>query len=222
MCLEFVKLAQILPMENSPPDIDLDKHKYKDNEVLIFTPLYNTQNGLYRSLTKKIGDTTLRGIANESFYSYDFDKQNLKFLFCTNKQPLPNIFQCTAFKKHSAFLMSQNQENLNFSKMFVFASTLDHKEDIQQYNNNVNLHPVDVSYEQLKVLNNNKDFDPSDLNNSALRKDIVKIFYTIMKEVAGVSNHNLIRNSNAYLSQGGKIDPEVDFSWIDNSYQETL
>ena len=57
--------------------------------------------------------------------------------------------------------MSQNQENLNFSKMFVFASTLDHKEDIQQYNNNVNLHPVDVSYEQLKVLNNNKNFDPT-------------------------------------------------------------
>ena len=58
-------------------------------------------------------------------------------------------------------MMSQNQENLNFSKMFVFASTLDHKEDIQQYNNNVNLHPVDVSYEQLKVLNNNKNFDPT-------------------------------------------------------------
>ena len=57
--------------------------------------------------------------------------------------------------------MSQNQENLNFSKMFVFASTLDHKEHIQQYNNNVNLHPVDVSYEQLKVLNNNKNFDPT-------------------------------------------------------------
>ena len=58
-------------------------------------------------------------------------------------------------------MMSRNQENLNFSKMFVFASTLDHKEDIQQYNNNVNLHPVDVSYEQLKVLNNNKNFDPT-------------------------------------------------------------
>ena len=57
--------------------------------------------------------------------------------------------------------MSQNQENLNFSKMFVFASTLDHKEDIQQYSNNVNLHPVDVSYEQIKVLNNNKNFDPT-------------------------------------------------------------
>ena len=43
--------------------------------------------------------------------------------------------------------MSQNQGNLKFSKIFMFLpSTLDHKEDIQQYNNNVNLHPIDVSY----------------------------------------------------------------------------
>ena len=98
--------------------------------------------------------------------------------------------------------MSQNQENLEFSKMFMFLpSILDRKEDIQLYN------PVDVRYEQLKVLNNNKDFDPSDLYNSTLRKDIVKIFQSIMKEVAGVSNHNLVRDSNAYMSQGGKIDP---------------
>ena len=41
-----------------------------------------------------------------------------------------------------------------------------------------------------------------------------------MKKVAGVSNHNLVRNSNAYMSQGGKIDPEFKFSWIDNFYQE--
>ena len=106
--------------------------------------------------------------------------------------------------------------------MFMFLpSTLDRKEDIQQYNDNVNLHPVDISYEQLKVLNNNKYFDPSDLDKiSALRKDIVKIFYSIMRVVAGVSNHNLVRNSNAYMSQRGKIDPGFEFSWIDNSYHE--
>ena len=117
--------------------------------------------------------------------------------------------------------MSQNQKNLKFSKMFMsLPSTQDRKEGIQQYNDNVNLHPVDVGYEQIKVLNNNKDFDPSDLDNSAQRKDIVKIFYTILKEVADVSNHNLVRNSNAYMSQGGKIDTEFQFSWFDNSIQE--
>ena len=92
MYLEFVILAQILPMANPPPGIDLDKHDYKVNEVSIFTSLYNTQNGLYRGFTKKLGYITLRGDADESFYSYGFDKQNSKVLFCTTKQPLPNIF----------------------------------------------------------------------------------------------------------------------------------
>ena len=108
MYFEFVILAQILPMANLPPGIDLDKHNYKDNEVLVSTSLYNTQNGLCRSLTKKLGYITLRSDANESFYSYGFDKQNSKVLFCTTKQPLRNIFQCTSLKKHLAFLMSQN------------------------------------------------------------------------------------------------------------------
>ena len=41
-----------------------------------------------------------------------------------------------------------------------------------------------------------------------------------MKEDARVSNHNLLRNSNAYRSKGGKIDSTVEFSWIDDSYKE--
>ena len=52
MYLEFVILAQILPMANPPPGSDLDKHSYKDNEILIFTLLYNTRNVLYRGLQK--------------------------------------------------------------------------------------------------------------------------------------------------------------------------
>ena len=51
-------------------------------------------------------------------------------------------------------------------------------------------------------------------------KDIVKAFYAFMNEVAGVSNHNLVRNPNAYMSTGGAIDPEFKFSCIDNSYEE--
>ena len=50
--LEYVVIGQILPLANLPPGIDLDKHDYKDNEVLIFTPLYNTENGLYRGSQK--------------------------------------------------------------------------------------------------------------------------------------------------------------------------
>ena len=42
-----------------------------------------------------------------------------------------------------------------------------------------------------------------------------------MKEVAGISNYNLVRNSNAYMSNGGKIDPDFPFSWVNNSYTES-
>ena len=32
-----------------------------------------------------------------------------------------------------------------------------------------------------------------------------------MKEPTDISNHNLVRNSNAYMSQGGKIYPNFYF-----------
>ena len=41
-----------------------------------------------------------------------------------------------------------------------------------------------------------------------------------MKEVAGVSNHNLVRNSHTHLNDGGKTEPDHDFCWIDKSQIE--
>ena len=41
-----------------------------------------------------------------------------------------------------------------------------------------------------------------------------------MKSIAEISNHNLKRNSDRYLSGGGKIDPYTQFAWIDNSHVE--
>ena len=69
---DFVILAQILPIANPPPGLDLDIYKFQGNETLIYTLLYNTENGLYRGLTKKLGCITLRGDANETFFSYGF------------------------------------------------------------------------------------------------------------------------------------------------------
>ena len=42
----------------------------------------------------------------------------------------------------------------------------------------------------------------------------------MMKKVAQISIQNLVRNSDAYVSNGGKIDPDNEFSWIDDSYQQ--
>lgn len=105
--------------------------------------------------------------------------------------------------------------------MFMFLrSTLDLKEKIIQFNDNVNLHPVDVGYDQLKEFNQENEFNPADLDNKDLRKDLTKLFYNYMKAVAEISNINLIRNSHAYISSGRKTDPDQEFSWVDNSQIE--
>ena len=41
-----------------------------------------------------------------------------------------------------------------------------------------------------------------------------------MKKIAEVSDKNFFRNSNDYISNGGKIDPDNKFSWTDNSYKQ--
>lgn len=106
--LEFVITDQIMLIANPDPEIDLDKHDFKDHEALFFVPLYNTSTGLYRGLTKKLAHITLRGDVNERFYSYGYSKENKAPLFCPSKQPMPNIFHCIAFKKHQNYLLDEN------------------------------------------------------------------------------------------------------------------
>ena len=69
---------------------------------------------------KRLGNIILTGNLNETFFSYGFDKESSKVLYYTVKQPLPNTFQCTAFKKHIQYLLNQNQEKGCCSKMFLY------------------------------------------------------------------------------------------------------
>ena len=41
-----------------------------------------------------------------------------------------------------------------------------------------------------------------------------------MKKIAQLSNQNLIRNSDAFISNGGKVDTEKEFVWIDDSIKQ--
>ena len=84
----------------------------------------------------------------------------------------------------------------------------------------INLHPIDALYDDLKAMNNDKDFNPAQLN-LASRDSVLPLFYSYMKKIAETSNNNLIRNSNAFLASGGKIDPASKFEWIDSSMEET-
>lgn len=73
--------------------------------------------------------------------------------------------------------------------MFL-SSTLDRKEDLNKYSENVNLHPVDITYEILLKHNEGNDFQLNNLEDPIKRDKIKKVFYSLMKEVASISNHN--------------------------------
>ena len=77
-----------------------------------------------------------------------------------------------------------------------------------------------MSYEELKKIHNDGDMSPVLLDNKELRRNVMGGYYKMMKKIAEISNQNLVRNSDAYLSSGGKVDPDNKFSWIDDSYKK--
>ena len=163
----------------------------------------------------------MRGDKNETFYSYRYDHERSKLLYCSFKQPIANIFHCTSFKKHRQYLLNEKLTDRLTSSLFLFLpSTLDRKEEFLQYKNSVNLHPIDASYDNLKQLNGNKDFDPVALETPN-RASVTPLFYAYMKKAAETSNNKLIRNSSAFLASGGKVDPTQKIEWVDSSLEET-
>ena len=118
-------------------------------------------------------------------------------------------------------MLDENQKKVLASKMFLhLPATLDRKEEFLRYKDNVHLHPIDVNYEELRMLNEGNDMNPNLLENKALRKDVVLTDYKVMKKIAEFSNQSLIRNLDAYLTKRGKIDLDNEFQWIDDSYKK--
>ena len=105
------------------------------------------------------------------------------------KTELPNIFSCTAFKKHISFLIDQNQNQAKFSEMFLYLpSTLDRKEAFLQWKEHVHLHPVDLSLDDMKTLTGIKEINPALLDHQNARENIISGYYKLMKKIAEVSN----------------------------------
>ena len=157
---------------------------------------------------KKLAHITLRGDDSERFYSYGNSKEKSTFM----KHPLPDIC-CTAFKKHHGFILDENQKKAKFSKTFLYLpSTLDGKKDFLQWKHHVHLQPIDVSYDELENIPNVGETNPALLDHKELRNEVMGGYYKIMKKVSEVSHQNFVQNSDAYISNGGKIDPDNDFS----------
>ena len=216
--LDFIILGQIMPAANADPNIDLDNYDYKQNEVMLYVLVYNISTRLYGGLTKKSAYISLSGDSKERFWSYGFCKEKSSLLYCTVKKPMPNIFNGTVFND-TTFLLNENKKNAKFSELFLYLpSTLDQKEDFMHYKDNVNFHPINLTFDDLKKAADKKIMDPSLLNTNS-RSEVTDAYYKIMRKIAEVSNQNLVRNSDGFISNRGKVDPDREFSWIDDSYK---
>ena len=63
-------------------------------------------------------------------------------------------------------------------------------------------------------------FDPSLLENNHARESLKPGLYKVMKRIADLSNQNLVRNSDAFISNRGKVDSKREFVWIDDSFKK--
>ena len=217
--LEYVILSQIMPLANIDPAIDLDSYEFKKNECLLYVPCYNKETGLFQGVKKTIGYITLRGDKDEVFFSYGYDEDKSKVLYCSFKQTMPNIFNATAFKKHHQFLLDEKSNEKDSSSLYLFLpSTVDRKESTMNYLKSVHLQPIDSHYDDIKAFNKGNDFNPSDLETEK-RGEIVDLFYAYMKKVAETSNNNLIRNATSFMAKGGQID--TTFYWVDDSLENS-
>ena len=172
--LQFVVCGQLMPVANPDLTINLETHVIKGNEALLYVSIYNKATGLHGGLIKKLAHIPLRGDDSERFYSSGYSKEKSPLLYCTMKHPLPNIFHCTAFKKHHGFILDENQKKAKFSKMFLYLpSTLDRKEYFLQWKDHFHLHPIDVCYDELKAIHNDGEMNPALLDHNELRKEVM-------------------------------------------------
>ena len=73
--LDYVILWQLILANNCS---DLDNYKLKENEVMIYAPLYNTENGYFRGVKKWLAYKMVRGDLDKTFFSYSHDEERSK------------------------------------------------------------------------------------------------------------------------------------------------
>ena len=73
--LDYVILGQLILANNCP---DLDNYKLKEDEVMIYAPLYNTENGYFRGFKKWLAYKMVRDDLDGTFFSYGHDKEGSK------------------------------------------------------------------------------------------------------------------------------------------------
>ena len=96
----------------------IDQHLCKDNEVKLFTCMYDLQTGEFLGLRCEFPFIVLKGDERELFLSYGLDTEKASALHSSSKQRIPDAFIITSFKKHYNEIMNERRERI-FQRCFI-------------------------------------------------------------------------------------------------------
>ena len=158
-------------------------------------PIYDLATGDFLGVNEAVGYIMLRNQEDEVFLSYGYSEEHASTLFCHQKQPIPNVFRGTAFNSHRLSTHLENKSVMS-DICFYLSSITDRKEDINRYKSMVSLVPVTSSIKDISVISpDGYQFNPKHLDESGKDLEYAReTLYSYFKNVAKVSNSNLIQN----------------------------
>ena len=66
-----------------------------------------------------MGYVVVRGLPEEVFFNYGFDKEKSKILYWTYRRRMPSSFSGTSFNRHKSMIESEEVEG-DFSNIYFF------------------------------------------------------------------------------------------------------
>ena len=202
---DYIILAQIVVFRSAPDNVD-ELIKNDKKLVKIYMPIYDMAMGKFWGVKESAGYIMIRNEEDETFLSYEYSSEHSSTLYCHSKQPIPNIFRGTAFNmfKLSTYLENKSQKS---NVCFYLPSITDRKESINKYKDMVPLVPVTSTISEISAFSTEGYiFDPSHLDEVGKNLECAReTLYAYFKNVAKVSNSNLIQNVYALMKKRALI-----------------
>ena len=199
---DYITLAQIVVFR-SPPDSEvenIDELIKNDKKLIkIYMPMYDVTTGKFLGLKESVGYIMIRNQEDEVFLSYGYSSEHSTSLYCYQKQPIPNIFNT---HKLANYLESKAEIS---DICFYLPSITDRKEEINRYKDMVSLTPVTSKICDISAFSpESYRFNPKHLDQEGKNLECAReTLYAYFKNVAKVSNSNLIQNCYALMKKKG-------------------
>ena len=202
---DYAILAQIVVFRSPPEGENVDELIKNDKKLVkIYMPMHDTPTGKFLGIKESVGYIMIHNQEDEVFLSYGYSSEHAAALYCYQKQPIPNIFRGTAFNSHKLSNYLKNKDEM-LDICFYLPSTTDRKEDINSYKDMVSLIPVTSSIADINAFSpDGYSFNPKHLDEAGKNLECAReTLYSYFKNVAKVSNSNLIQNTYALMKKKG-------------------